>query len=141
MVIKAAERFKSKFNLSYIGTELILYAILKTPKCDACAYLNKFGVTHANYFPQLKRTLKERSVIGYTAKAKGAMKTAEEIARSLKLSYVSTEHLLLAVLSIEDCRAMSILRSLGVDFHTLYSYILDRIKIKVDGDDLIILEQ
>lgn len=131
LVLKTAENQQAKLNVPYLGTELILYAILKTPKCDACAYLNKFGVTHANYFPQLKRTLKERSVIGYTAKAKGAMKTAEEIARSLKLSYVSTEHLLLAVLSIEDCRAMSILRSLGVDFHTLYSYILDRIKIKV----------
>ena len=27
VVIKTAERLKSKFNLSYVGTELILYAI------------------------------------------------------------------------------------------------------------------
>ncbi len=131
MVLKTAENLQVKYNVSYLGTELILYAILKTPKCDACAYLNKFGVTHANYFPALKRILKERNVNGYTAKALGARKTAVEIARSLKLSYVSTEHLLLAVLSIEDCRAMSILRSLGVDFHSLYAYIVDRIKVKV----------
>ena len=131
MVLKTAENLQAKYNVSYLGTELILYAILKTPKCDACAYLNKYGVTHVNYFPALKRILNERNVSGYTAKALGARKTAVEIARSLKLSYVSTEHLLLAVLSIEDCRAMSILRSLGVDFNSLYAYIVDRIKVKV----------
>ena len=59
VVLKTAERLKSKFNLSYVGTELILYAILSTPKCDACAYLNKFGATNENYFPPLKRILKE----------------------------------------------------------------------------------
>ena len=131
MVIKTAERFKSKFNLSYIGTELILYAILSNPKCDACAYLNKFGATNENYFPPLKRILKERNVDGYTVKAMGAQKYAVEIASSLKLSYVSTEHLLMAILSIEDCRAMSILRSLGVDIPKLYAFILERVKGKV----------
>ena len=131
MVLKTAENLQAKFDIKYVGTELILYAILKTPKCDACAYLNKFGVTHANYFAPLKKTLKDRNVIGYTVKANGARKTAIEIADSLKLSYVSTEHLLLAILSIEDCRAMSILRSLGVDIPSLYAYIVDRIKVKV----------
>ncbi len=130
VVLKTAERFKEKFNLSYIGTELVLYAILNTPKCDACAYLNKFGATNENYFPPLKRLLKERNVKGYTVKASGAQKNSIEIARSLKLSYVSTEHLLLAILSIEDCRAMSVLRSLGVDIAGLYSFILERIKGK-----------
>lgn len=130
-VIKTAERLKSKFNLSYVGTELILYAILSTPKCDACAYLNKFGATNENYFPPLKRMLKERNVQGFTVKAMGAQKNAVEISGSLKLSYVSTEHLLLSILSIEDCRAMSILRSLGVDIPKLYAYILERIKGRV----------
>lgn len=130
VVLKTAERLKSKFNLSYVGTELILYAILSTPKCDACAYLNKFGATNENYFPPLKRILKERNVQGYTVKAMGAQKNAVEIAGSLKLSYVSTEHLLLSILAIEDCRAMSILRSLGVDISKLYAFIFERVKGK-----------
>ncbi len=130
VVLKTAERIKTKFNLSYIGTELVLYAILSTPKCDACTYLNKFGVTRENYFAPLKRTLKERNVVGYTVKCMGAQKYAVEIASSLKLSYVSTEHLLLAILSIEDSRAMSILRSLGVDIPSLYAYIFGRNKTK-----------
>ncbi len=130
VVLKTAERTKAKFNLTYIGTELVLYAILSTPKSDACAYLNKFGVTRENYFAPLKRTLKERNVVGYTVKCMGAQKNAVEIARSLKLSYVSTEHLLLAILSIEDSRAMSILRSLGVDIPSLYAYTYEKIKTK-----------
>ena len=135
-VIKTAERLQSKFNLSYVGTELILYAILSTPKCDACAYLNKFGATNENYFPPLKKMLKERNVQGFTVKAMGAQKNAIEIAGTLKLSYVSTEHLLLSILSIEDCRAMSILRSLGVDIPKLYAFILERIKGKVRAENI-----
>ncbi len=130
VVLKTAERIKAKFNLTYIGTELVLYAILSTPKCDACSYLNKFGVTRENYFAPLKRTLKERNVSGYTVKCLGAQKTAVEISRSLKLSYVSTEHLLLAILTIEDSRAMSILRSLGVDIPSLYAYVYEINKVK-----------
>lgn len=135
-VIKTAERLQSKFNLSYVGTELVLYAILSTPKCDACAYLNKFGATHENYFPPLKKMLKERNVQGFTVKAISAQKNAVEIASTLKLSYVSTEHLLLSILSIEDCRAMSILRSLGVDIPKLYAFILERIKGKVRAENI-----
>ena len=135
-VIKTAERLQSKFNLSYVGTELVLYAILSTPKCDACTYLNKFGATHENYFPPLKKMLKERNVQGFTVKAISAQKNAVEIASTLKLSYVSTEHLLLSILSIEDCRAMSILRSLGVDIPKLYAFILERIKGKVRAENI-----
>ena len=135
-VIKTAERLQSKFNLSYVGTELILYAILSTPKCDACAYLNKFGATNENYFPPLKKMLKERNVQGFTVKAISAQKNAVDISGSLKLSYVSTEHLLLSILSIEDCRAMSILRSLGVDIPKLYAFILERIKGKVRAESI-----
>ena len=135
-VIKTAERLQSKFNLSYVGTELILYAILSTPKCDACAYLNKFGATNENYFPPLKKMLKERNVQGFTVKAISAQKNAVDISGSLKLSYVSTEHLLLSILSIEDCRAMSILRSLGVDIPKLYAFILERIKGKVRAENI-----
>jgi len=130
VVLKTAERLKAKFNLSYIGTELVLYSILSTPNCDACTYLNKFGVTRENYFAPLKRTLKERNVSGYTVKCISAQKGAVDIARSLKLSFVSTEHLLLAILSIEDSRAMSILRSLGVDIPSLYAYVYEINKVK-----------
>ncbi len=130
VVIKTAEKLKSKFNLSYVGTELILYAILSTPKCDACTYLNKFGATNDKYFPPLKRVLKERNVQGFTVKAMGAQKGAVDISANYKLSYVSTEHLLLAILQIDDCKAMSILRSLGVDIAKLYSFISERVKVK-----------
>ena len=45
VVFKTAASLQKKYNLSYIGTEVILYAILNIPKCDACQYLNKFGAT------------------------------------------------------------------------------------------------
>lgn len=131
VVFDVAAGIQKKFNLSYIGTEVILYAILNIPKCDACQYLNKFGATKENYFAPLKHTLKQRNVTGFTAKAVRAQKNAAQEASKYKLSYVSTEHLLLGIIAIEDCKAMSILRSLGVDISKLYSYISDRIKQKI----------
>ena len=114
-VIKTCERLRLKFNLSYVGTELILYSILLTPNIEAFDYLNEFGATNENFFPPLKRLLIQRNVSGFTPNARVVQKHAEDISRSLKLSTVSTEHLLLAILSCENCRAMSVLRSLGID--------------------------
>ena len=91
VVIDTAANIQKKFNLSYIGTEVILYAILNIPNCDACQYLNKFGATKENYFAPLKHALKQRDVAGYTVKAVRAQKNAIEEAAKYNLSAVRCE--------------------------------------------------
>ncbi len=127
-VIEKAKKTSISFKLNYVGTEEVVYAILRTPNCNACRYLNEFGATVENYHAYLKKTFKSVGVSGFTAKLNSAFKIANEIANSFKLSYVSTEHLLLAILTLEDCVAMSILRAIGVDVAKLYSKVLENLK-------------
>ncbi len=127
-VLSKACEISENYNLKYVGTEEIIYAILTTIKCNACKYLNKFGATKENFFAYLRKTFKVRHDVGYTAKANNAILRSKEIANSLKLSYVSTEHLLLAILEIQDCNATSILRAIGVDCSKLYAFIYDNVK-------------
>ena len=127
-VIDKAKKLSISLKLNYVGTEQVVYAILRTPNCSACAYLNEFGATVENYYAYLKKTFKVVGVSGYTAKLNSAFKIANEIAYSYKVSYVSTEHLLLAILRLEDCVAMSILRAIGVDVAKLYKEISEKVK-------------
>lgn len=127
-VLSKACEISENYNLKYVGTEEIIYAILCTLKCNACKCLNKFGATKENFFAYLRKTFKVRLDVGYTAKANNAILRSKEIANSLKLSYVSTEHLLLAILEIQDCNATSILRAIGVDCSKLYAYISNSVK-------------
>ncbi len=122
-ILKKAEEISLTNNLKYIGTEVILYSILLTPKCDACIYLNKFGVTKAIFYPHFRKSFRHLTVDNYTPNAFSALYTARDISESFKISYISTEHLLMAILTIADCYGVKILRALGVDISALYNYI------------------
>ncbi len=123
-----AEKASINLKLNYVGTEQVVCAILSTPKCRACKYLNEFGVTYENYYAYYKKTFREVSGAGFTAKLNSAFKIATDIANSFKQSYLATEHLLLAILRIEDCVAMSIFRAIGVDISKLYNTLLGVVK-------------
>ncbi len=127
-ILQVAEEVSKNNNLSYVGTEVILYSILLTQKCDACAYLNEFGVTKSSFFPHFRKSFRNNVVDKYTPNAYSALYTARDISRSFKLSYVSTEHLLMAILTINDCYGVKILRALGVDISELYKFIYNNLR-------------
>ena len=121
VVLNVANEIKTKYNLNYVSTELVVYAILLTPKCDASKALFEMGATHEKFFAFLKTTFRNEKG-GYTENCKTALKKAGEIAKSLN-SYVNTAHLLMAILSLETCRAYKILQAIGVDIASLYAKI------------------
>ncbi len=59
----------------------------------------------------------------YTAKAKQVLKNAEEIASELNHSYIGTEHVLAALISVEDCSASIILRNNKVEYDNIVDLI------------------
>ena len=59
----------------------------------------------------------------YTAKAKQVLKNAEEIASELNHSYIGTEHILAALISVEDCSASIILRNNKVEYDNIVDLI------------------
>ena len=122
-ILKKAEETSLTNNLKYIGTEVILYSILLTPKCDACENLNKFGVTKSIFYPHFRKSFRHLAVDNYTPNAFSALYTARDISDSFNISYISTEHLLMAILTIQDCYGVKILRALGVDITKLYNHL------------------
>ncbi len=132
-ILIRSDEVRANNGLKYIGTEVILYSILLTQKCDACAYLNEFGVTKATFFPHFRKSFRKINVDNYTPNAFSALYRARDIAQSFKLSYVSTEHILMAILTIEDCYGVKILRALGVDIMELYKFIYNNFKSRISS--------
>ncbi len=127
--IKNAQVVSRKYKLNYVGTEEILYGLLCLPKCGSCKALNDHGVNKDNYFEILKETFRYNDQTGgFTPKAKAVVnKDSEYLADVSKTKYISTEHLLLAILNKRDCVAMSILRRMGVDFPSITKELEDKI--------------
>lgn len=127
--IKNAQVISKKYKLNYVGTEEILYGLLCLPKCGSCTALNEHGVNKDNYFAYLKNTFRyDDRTGGFTPKAKAVVnKDAELLADMSKTKYISTEHILLAILNKRDCVAMSILRRMDVDFVSLSKQLEDKI--------------
>ncbi|WP_026495073.1 ATP-dependent Clp protease ATP-binding subunit [Butyrivibrio sp. WCD3002] len=74
----------------------------------------------------------------YTQKAENALKQARKTARSLKLNYVGTEHLLMGLIRTEDCVASRILIDNGINEDKMMDIIKDLI---VEGGNLTVLDK
>lgn len=127
--IKNAQIVSRKYKLNYVGTEEILYGLLCLPKCGSCKALNEHGVDKDNYFAFLKDTFRYNDKTGgFTPKAKAVVnKDAEYLADYSKTKYISTEHILLAIINKRDCVAMSILRRMNVNINSVKHMLEDMI--------------
>ena len=126
---KNSQIISQRCKLGYVGTEELLYGLLLLPNCEACKYLNKFGVNKSNYFALLQNTFSKTRIIAdfNTPRVKSALEDAEKIAERAGVGFVSTEHLLLAILKKRDCAASSILRKMNVDYEGLQSALEDKV--------------
>ena len=137
--LRLAESLKTKHTKNYVGTEQLLYSILHTQKCTACQFLNEFGANKNNFMPHYRKTIRVLNVDGYTPNASSALKGANEISNKLKLTYISTEHLLLAILKIEDSKAVSILNALGVDIDGLCARLKTHFYTNKNREQIVVL--
>lgn len=129
--IMNAKKISENYNLKYVGTEEILYGLLHLPKCEACKSLARFGITKANYYPYLQKTFSANYLPGeFTPRAKAAVEAAGNIAESTGVNYISTEHLLLAILGMRDSQACSVLRRLGLDFDGITEELTAKISVR-----------
>ena len=126
---KNSQIISQRCKLGYVGTEELLYGLLLLPNCEACKYLNKFGVNKSNYFALLQNTFSKTRVIAEfnTPRFKSALADAEKISERAGVGFVSTEHLLLAILKKRDCVASSLIRKMNIDYEGLQSALEDKV--------------
>ena len=117
-----ANKISENYKLNYVGTEEIVYGLLLLPKCEACKILAINGITRQNYLPLLKRTFSydySAASLSYTPNAKSVFEMSRVIAEKSGVNFISTEHILLAILQLKDCRGYAIIKALCKDVYSL----------------------
>ena len=120
LAIESAEEMRH----NYVGTEHILYGLVKEGSGVAATALNKCGVTEDALREKLESingtmSLVELTPDDFTPRTKRVLRAAVIISSKTGYTYVGTEHLLLAILSESDSYAVAFLEELGVSVERL----------------------
>ncbi|HUP18375.1 MAG TPA: ATP-dependent Clp protease ATP-binding subunit [Gemmatimonadota bacterium] len=119
-VLSMAREEATRLQHDYVGTEHILLGLIREGEGVAAAILTNLNVD----LEELRQRVEERLESGrsdmsadevpYTTRAKKVLEFSVAEARSLKHSYVGTEHLLLGLLREEKGVAAQVLEEVGV---------------------------
>ena len=120
LAIESAEEMRH----NYVGTEHILYGLVKEGSGVAATALNECGVTEDALQEKLESingtmSLVELTPDDFTPRTKRVLRAAVIISSKTGYTYVGTEHLLLAILSESDSYAVAFLEELGVSVERL----------------------
>ncbi len=120
IAIKSAENF----GHNYVGTEHILFGLLKEGTGVGALILNEKGVT----LDKVEALIEDNIGVGnptrlspqdFTPRAKRIIEISFQIARGMLNSFVGTEHILIALLRESDCSAVKFLNSMNIDEEAL----------------------
>ena len=123
LAIKSAEGY----GHNYIGTEHILMGLLKEGSCDYVLVSN--NITEDIIDSQIKGEIGTGNPTrltpdDFTPRAKRIIEISFQIARAMRHSFVSTEHLLIALLKEDDCYAVKFISENGVSPQRLLDELL-----------------
>ena len=124
------------FGHNYIGTEHILYGLVKEGSGVASQVLNMQGITVENVVGEIEELIgkgdkiQNKREIGFTPRAKRIIENAFLEARKLGSEFIGTEHLLIGIMREGDSVAVRIMMDLNVNPQKLYNEI-----VKVINED------
>ena len=125
--IEIANDISIQLGHNYIGTEHILYGLVKEGEGIAAKVLNNKGITEENVKEKIEELLgigKEiKETLGFTPRTKRVLENAFLEAKRIGYNYIGTEHLLLAIMKEDDCVAVRIITDLDVEISKIYSEI------------------
>ncbi len=132
-VVLVAEETAKRFKTTYIGSEHLVFGMLVVSDCSAGKLLRAAGAKLDKYSEIFKRKLDHACTVhGYTPRTKRMFNLAREYSMESGFdALVGTEHLLLAVLAVEDCIGVEILKNIRVDMEDLE----DRVNLFVGGSE------
>ena len=126
-VIEIANDISVEFGHNYIGTEHILYGLVKEGEGIAAKVLNNKGITDEKVKVKIEeilgigRDIKE--TLGFTPRTKRVLENAFLEAKRIGYNYIGTEHLFLAIMKEGDCVAVRIITELNVEISKIYNEI------------------
>ena len=136
-VIELANELALQLGHSYIGTEHILYGLVKEENGVASKVLGDNGLTSENIIDEIVELIGRQEPIsetlGFTPRTKRVIESSFVEARKLGYNYIGTEHLLIGILREGDSVANRILIDLNISIPKLYGNL---VKVINEGEDL-----
>ncbi len=126
--IELANELERTCRTGYIGSEHLMIGLIATEGCAAGKLLTEAGVDKNQYVAIFKRSIDRNvRVHGYTPRTKRVLELATELSKEggNYTALTGTEHVLLAILMMEDCLAVKILKMMGVDIADLKNRALE----------------
>jgi len=136
--IEIAQDEAASLGHNYIGSEHILYGLLKEGAGVASKVLNNQEITAEEIEKKIiemigKDVITANEPLGFTPRSKRVIENSFIEAKKLGYDYIGTEHLLLGILREGDSIAVRILLDLNVDLAKLYNEIINVIN---DAEDI-----
>ncbi len=127
--IKIAETIAIDLGHNYVGTEHILYGMVKENTGIASKVLENQNITQEAIMDKIEELVgvaevKENATMGLTPRAKRVIENAFREARRLNSEYIGTEHLLIGIMREPDSIAVRIMMELNMDPQKLYNEII-----------------
>ena len=136
-VIDVAAALAKKYGCRYIGSEHILFGLLKVSDGRASAILREAGVDVDRYLICFKKTIQRDLIISgnmFTPRTKRLFEVAAEFSLKSHSGFVGTEHLLLAVLVDLESVAVTILKYLRVNVEKMTEELVQSIMGKFEDE-------
>src|SRR5574344_1842344 len=127
-VIEISKQFSKDYNYSFIGTEHILYGLIKEGEGLASKILSSQGLTPEYVENEIVKidgamnTVEED--IEFTPRAKRIIENSAKEAMRMGQNYVGTEHILLALMREIDSVAVRILIDADIDPQVIFADLL-----------------
>ncbi len=136
--LEHANKVAVKLGHNYIGTEHLLYGLVKEGAGIAGKVLENQGVTPDKILKEIEALIGTNegaldtieSSVGFTPRTKRVIENAFREAKKQDNDYIGTEHLLIGIMREGDSVAVRIMLDLNVDPQKLYNEI-----VKVLNDD------
>ena len=134
--IEFANDIATSLGHNYIGTEHILYGLVKEGSGVAAKVLENQNITEELVLKEIEELIgrnensQVNGTIGFTPRTKRVIENAFREARKLGSDYIGTEHILIGIMREGDSIAVRIMMDLGVNPQKLYNEI-----VKVINED------
>lgn len=121
---------------NYVGTEHLLYGLIKEGKGVASKVLENQAITAEAVLNEITELIGKsedltKNTLGFTPRTKRVIENSFKEAKKNGFDYIGTEHILLGIMKEGDSIAVRILLNLNINLQKLYSEIL-----KVTTEDI-----
>ena len=128
--LELAQELASSLGHNYIGTEHILYGLVKEGAGVASKVLANQNISAEDIENRIIDMVgKEEAIVsedlGFTPRSKRVIENSFIEAKKLGYDYIGTEHLLIGILREGDSIAVRILIDLGIDLPKIYNEIVN----------------